>query len=526
MNIESIIKDIAKKDNLIIFQTPKVVEWLSWYSGKVKRFHRYSIYNGKKRVPMERLSLGMPKKVCEDWANLLMNEKTNIVLENEESQEILNKHLENNHFWKKANELVEKYMAIGQGAFVEGVKDLEYNEDGDITTNGTPVIQFINGMKIYPISYENDKVIECAFVNENPGKTIISIHLLNGNGEYDIHNIVCKGDMTKSNLSYNPEKDYTIFHTKSKVAWFQILKPNIANNIDINSPMGISIYANAIDVLRSIDMTYDCLYNELNLGRKRIFISSRALDVDKATGERLPVFDQNDVEYYVLPESEDGKQQITDNTQNLRIDAIDKALQRQLNLLSSKVGFGQNHYKFEAGTISTATQVVSENSDEFRALKKHEIILEEALIDVTKALIYIINNYTTDSIDENTKITIQFDDSIIEDKESEKASDRLDLQNGIISKAEYRSKYYGEDLEVAEKTIKGIALMNNNQIIMDIGSIRSDISQETALELNPYIDDVQAELKRLEKEKENAIALFTEQTLPKYETSEVKYDTI
>ena len=34
------------------------------------------------------------------------------------------------------------------------------------------------------------------------------------------------------------------------------------------------------------------------------------------------------------------------------------------------------------------------------------------------------------------------------------------------------------------------------------------ISQETALELNPYIDDVQAELKKIEKERENAISLL------------------
>ena len=515
MDVLSIIKSISKKDSLLVFQSPKVMEWLSWYGGKVRKFHRYSIYNGTKKVPMERMSLGMPKKVCEDWANLLMNEKTNIVLDNEKDQDIFNKHLNNNHFWKKANGLVEKYMALGMGAVVEGVKNLEYNDDGDVTTNGTPVIQFINGMKIYPISFENDKIVECAFVNENPGKTIISIHLLNELREYDIHNIHCKGNMAKSNLTYNPEEDYTIFHTHSNIPWFQIVKPNIENNIDINSPMGISIFANAIDVLRSIDLTYDSMYNELNLGRKRIFISTRAIKTDPVTGEAMPVFDQNDVEYYALPEAEDGKQLITDNTQDLRVDAIDKALQRQLNLLSAKCGFGQNHYKFEAGTISTATQVVSENSDEFRTLKKHEIILEEALIDMTKALIYIINNFTTDSINSDTSITVQFDDSIIEDKESEKASDRQDLLNGIISRAEYRAKYYGEELEVAEKKIKEIALQNNNQIISDITSIRNDISQETALELNPYIDDVQAELNRLEKEKENAIALFTEQTMPK-----------
>lgn len=510
MEILDIIKQVSGKSNLAPMQTTKIVEWKSWYSGKVKKFHRYTIYNGKKRVPMERMTLGMPKKVCEDWANLLMNEKTDIVLPNEADQKTLNNILSATKFWKKANGAVEKYMALGRGAIVEGVKNLTYNENGDILTNGEVTIQLINGEKIYPITFENDTLTECAFVNENPGKTILSIHIKDENEEYVIHNIECSGNIANKTLIYNEETDHTIFYTRSKTAWFQYLKPNIENNIDINSPEGISIYANAIDILKSVDLTYDTLYNELNLGRKRIFISSRNLQVDPVTGDALPVFDQNDIEYYALPENEDGKNIITNDTQELRVEAIDKALQRQLNLLSTKCGFGQNHYKFESGAITTATQVVSENSDEFRTLRKHEIILEEALVNMTKALIEIVNNYTTDSMTvlDDTDIQIKFDDSIIEDKESQKASDRQDLEKGIISKAEFRSKYYNEDLEVAEQEIKKIALMNNNQIISDIVSIRQDISHETALELNPYIDNVEEELKKIEEERQNSISLL------------------
>lgn len=502
MEVLEIIKNICGKANLPLQQRTKVAEWKSWYSGKVKRFHRYTIYNGKKAVPMERLTLGMPKKVCEDWASLLMNEKTDIVLADEEAQRKLNVILEDNKFWKKANGAVEKYMALGQGAIVEGVKDLEYNENGDVTNYGKVMIQFINGEKVYPISYENDDIVECAFVNENPDCTMISIHIKNKDtGNYEIHNIKCKVNQDSRDLYYNEETDHIIFDTKSKTAWFQYLKPNIENNIDINSPLGISIFANAVDILRSIDMTYDCLYNELNLGRKRIFIATRALDVDPVTGDTKPVFDQNDVEYYALPEADDGKNIITDNTQQLRVDAIDKALQRQLNLLSTKCGFGQNQYKFDSGSVSTATQVVSENSDEFRNLKKHEIVLEEALINMTKAIIEISNNFTSEGISTDAnKIEIQFDDSIIEDKESEKESDRIDLERGIISRAEYRAKYYSEDLDTAKDMIKEIAKQNNNQIISDLLAMRNDISRETALELNPYIDDAKAELKRIDQE--------------------------
>ena len=513
MEVLDIIRQVTGRTNIMpisSMQRTKLAEWKSWYAGKVKRFHRYTIYNGSKRVPMERMTLGMPKKVCEDWANLLMNEKTDIVLPDDKSQEILNKYLENNKFWKKANGAVEKYMALGQGAIVEGVKDIQYNENGDVITNGTPIIQLINGEKIYPITFENDTLTECAFVNENPGTTTLSIHVKDEKGEYVIHNLECKGTIASKNLAFDPAKDHTIFYTRSQTPWFQYLKPNIENNIEINSPTGVSVFANAIDILKSVDLTYDCLFNELNLGRKRIFISTRNIKTNPVTGETMTVFDQNDVEYYALPESEDGKTIVSDNTQQLRVDAIDKALQRQLNLLSSKCGFGQNQYKFDQSGVTTATQVVSENSDEFRTLKKHEIILEEALIGMTKALIEIINNFTSDTIniEDTSKIEIKFDDSIIEDKESEKNSDRQDLTNGIISRAEYRAKYYNEDLDTAEKKIKEIALMNNNQIISDITSIRNDISHETALELNPYIDNAEEELKRIEDERANTVSLL------------------
>lgn len=53
----------------------RIDEWMSWYRGKVKEFHCYSQYNGKNRIRRSRATLGMAKKVCEDWANLILNEK-------------------------------------------------------------------------------------------------------------------------------------------------------------------------------------------------------------------------------------------------------------------------------------------------------------------------------------------------------------------------------------------------------------------------------------------------------------------
>lgn len=60
--------------------------WESWYVGKVKGFHQYRRYNGHKWTKHNRATLSMGKKVCEDWANLLMNEKVKITLEGKKNR--------------------------------------------------------------------------------------------------------------------------------------------------------------------------------------------------------------------------------------------------------------------------------------------------------------------------------------------------------------------------------------------------------------------------------------------------------
>lgn len=67
----------------------KVYEWKSWYQGDVKGFHNYTVQNGERQVKCRRYSLGMGKKLCEDWANLLMNEKVQITLDGQKSRTLL-----------------------------------------------------------------------------------------------------------------------------------------------------------------------------------------------------------------------------------------------------------------------------------------------------------------------------------------------------------------------------------------------------------------------------------------------------
>lgn len=444
MDVKGIIEQYSGKK---VLSTPEQVElWEQWYKGDVESFHNYNLYNGEQFVKCKRKTLNMPKKICEDWANLLLNEKTDIAYGDEEQQQALWDLLNKVSFWTKGNLGIEKSFAFGTGAFVESV-----------TENKEPKLQFVNRSKIYPITVEDDQITECAFANINSNSVVIQIHLKE-NGNYVIKTL--KGTKQNDDITIDAE-DFALngtFNTGSDIPWFQIVKPNIVNNINLNSPMGISIFANAVDVLQGVDLAYDGFCSEMRLGKARIFVDTRLVRYEN--GAEKPIFDNNDEGFYQYGNGEnEAKDPLKFYNPPLRTDGYFAGINNTLNLLSSKCGFGENHYRYDINGLSTATQVISENSELFRTLKKHEILLNDTIIGVCKALMYISNEYTDfgTKFDLDANIEVKFDDSIIEDKASEKENDRRDVSLGVMSKAEFRSKWYNEDLDTAKANIEAIS---------------------------------------------------------------------
>ena len=118
-----------------------------------------------------------------------------------------------------------------------------------------------------------------------------------------------------------------------------------------------------------------------------------------------------------------------------------------------KVGFGSNHWKFDAGNITTATQVISANSEEFRTLKKHEIVLERVLTELARIILRMGNAFMGQHLNEDVEISIDFDDSIIEDEATEFARDVQMLTMSILNRYEFRAKWMNEDEETAKAAL-------------------------------------------------------------------------
>lgn len=151
--------------------------WQSWYQGKVPAFHCYRQYNGRRKVARTRKTLGMAKTIPEDWANLALNEKVDIVVSKTTVNKRIHEVLDANNFRVKANQLLELTFALGTGAFVE------YLEGRRVR------IDYVRAGLIYPLAWENGEILDCAFASERVAgeEKQITLRDRDQDRQYDLH---------------------------------------------------------------------------------------------------------------------------------------------------------------------------------------------------------------------------------------------------------------------------------------------------------------------------------------------------
>ena len=443
-------------------------EWLEWYQNDVERFHKYKVFNGVSTKEEERYKLGMAKKVCEDWANLLLNEKVAIKAGNYEER--LQEILDNNNFLVRANQLIEMAFALGTGALVEYL-------DGEKV-----VIDYIRADMIYPLSWENGNITECAFgsIRVIDGNEVIylQIHRLGDadQGEdpelYYIENkYIDKKESVELEI---PGDMLPLIPTKYDSPLFQIITPNICNNIDLDSPLGVSVFANAIDQLKGCDLVYDSYMNEFVLGRKRILvpISLAKIQMEK-DGVAAPAFDASDTVYYQMPGDRDSNLKLTEVDMSIRANEHELAVQRSLDVLALKTGLGTGRYQFNSSGVKTATEVISDKSDLYQNRQKNAIIVNAALIDMVEAIAFL-------DAGREVEVSIDFDDSIIEDTNTTIDKNIKLVQGGLRSKLTAIMEINKCTEEEALKELKRIA--EDNQITgqdVDWTDMDEDEDEET-----------------------------------------------
>ena len=299
------------------------------------------------------------------------------------------------------------------------------------------MIDYIRADMIYPLSWDNGDITECAFgsiktVNEEE-RIYLQLHRkgIREKGEdanlYYIENKYL--DAKTGDEAELPDDIKEIVPTKCDKPLFQIITPNIVNNLELDSPMGISVFANAVDQVKGSDLVYDSYMNEFVLGRKRILVpySQAKIDMQKA-GNAEPVFDPNDTVYFVMPGDRQGDMKPTEVDMSIRAAEHEQGINKCLDLMSLKCGMGTGRYKFDKGGVKTATEVISDKDDLYQNLQKHKTPVSTALVGMVKAL-YFLEKGSGD-----IEVTVDLDDSIIEDTNTTVDRNINLVQAGLRSK--------------------------------------------------------------------------------------------
>ena len=449
-----------------------IKNWRSWWEGYVEEVHSYKELGVDNKTVRKRqlYAMKMAKRITEDWASLLLNEKTQITVDDKSSESWLKDDvLVRNNFWAEGNELLEKAFAFGTGAFVARAEGARISESGAVISDAEckAGIEYIDAMSIIPLSIEKSKITEAAFVSEftKRGKEMVYLetHTKDEKGNYQIENEYFCIDGMKMKKVELPEGIAPIIHTGSPLPWFSFVYPNITCNIRCNNGLGMSVYANALDNLIGTDIAFNNFIKDFKLGGKKVFYNKAMLQTDKEGKTITP----DDVAQQLFQQVGDGmdfdaKQMVQEFNPSLRVQENKDGVQCQLDYLSFKCGMGTKRYQFTQSGVKTATEYSGERQELIQHAQRHVIVLTAALKTLFAALLYIGKTFCGANVKPEAEIEINCEDGFIIDNETAKASDRQDVQNGLMHPWEDRVKHYGETEEDAKAILESVQTARTN----------------------------------------------------------------
>ncbi|MCI6547402.1 MAG: hypothetical protein MR415_02000 [Coriobacteriaceae bacterium] len=193
-----------------------------------------------------------------------------------------------------------------------------------------------------------------------------------------------------------------------------------------------------------MDLAYDALINEIDAGKMRVFLSDVMFDQERAAdGRRVPIpFGRGDcTAFRKVMSTEDTIQEFAPA---LRTEAQGKAFRLALQVLGDLVGLGTNYFDLNnVGYVKTATEVSNDNSARMRNIRKNENALQGALADVSRAVLSC-GRLMGAALPDEGNVAVIYDDSIVQDTVAEKRQDMEEVAAGLVTREEYRRKWYGE----------------------------------------------------------------------------------
>lgn len=333
-------------------------------------------------------------------------------------------------------------------------------------------IQYVQADSFFPLAFDDSgRIQQCVFTEQfRKGKKIytrLEVHTLQG----DRIHLTNRVFVATNDYSLGTEIEIGSIERWSELApeltlegadrlLFGYFKVPMANAEDSDSPLGVSVYSRAPELVEEADRRYSNICWEYEGTQLAIHIATSLLKYNN---------DRNKFEYpggqerlYRNVEYNAGaadKPFIDTFSPEIRDTALFNGFNNQLRLIEFACNLAYGTLSDPQNVDKTATEIKVSKQRSYTFVSDTQMALQKALEDLVYAMNFWAVLYGLIPLGNKYQVSFVWDDSIIVDAEAERQTDRQDVAMGVMSLAEYRSKWYGETLEEAAKNLPEPALI-------------------------------------------------------------------
>lgn len=322
-----------------------------------------------------------------------------------------------------------------------------YNSRGEIT--GAIFVETkLEGKKLYTrleyhnLTEEEYYISNTAYVNENYSSYINDTDILGR--QISLSEVEEWSKLEEETIIKNIDKPL-----------FSYFKIPLANTIDSNSPLGVSVYARAIDLIEEADKQYSRILWEYEGSELAVHASTDCFKSKKGTkGQEIEVPRGKERLYRKLEfDSLSTKKPFEEWAPSIRDSSLFNGLNNLLRRVEFNCGLAYGTISDITDVDKTATEIKASKQRSYSTVKDIQKALQSALEGLAYAMWvwFTLAHLSNVKLNIEEDMTFNWDDSIVVDKESELLSMQQDVASGTIRPELYIMKKYGVTEEEALK---------------------------------------------------------------------------
>lgn len=418
--------DIQKAFGIKIYGSPKMnVNMLKWLDLYADNFE-YS----RERVK----NIGLPLAISSEFARLAMTEFSCSLKDEAADRD----------FQKFADNLRN---AVEIGCAVGGLVFKPYISNGRIYTD------IVKQSDFYPVKY-NSYGISAAILPEQitAGNEIYTRLEYHDYNEYDSTHSVCNKCFCSADISslgsecslksvpqWAELKENHIFYNVP-APLFSFFKTPFSNSIDFNSPLGISVFSNAIELIKQADEHWERILWEFESSERAIDATEDIFRM-KDGKPQLPKGRERMFRTYDIMSSADGKPFIETFSPEIRDSSLFNGFNKILQRIEFNCGLAYGTLSDISNVEKTAEEIKTSKQRSYTNICMIQQNLKSALENLAAAYGYFLNM--------DCSLTCTFGDSVLEDTEKEFQRRMQMVSAGILSKEQFISWYFGCSVDEA-----------------------------------------------------------------------------